>query len=53
MSTTQRPNDLKDRSIAPICESNGCMHEKHFKSIRRLQKKLEDLEKRLRSAGLL
>lgn len=30
---------------SPICQSQGCMHDKHFVSIRKLQAEIEKLEK--------
>ena len=38
------------RNLDPLCNMEGCMHQRHFRTIRRLQAKVEALEGALKIA---
>lgn len=48
MPTQNKPEQLDLFNVSAVCNQNGCMHQKHFTSIRELQTRIEKLETALR-----
>jgi len=49
MAKQNKPEQLELFDVDPICQQQGCMHHRHFTSIRELQALNEKLEEKLRA----